>query len=353
MAADRYTSHVRVVVRSDELRALEADWWRLYRRCPTSTPFQSPAWLMAWWQAFSPGELHVVTVRRAGELVAMAPGYIEVLQQRRMLPLGMSLSDYLDVLIDPQHERFALSMLHTHFHETCDSWDEWEWPELRPEAMAHRLRCPAACSEQQHLSAVCPTLSLPANGILQNSVPRHCLRNLHGDWKRLQRAGHACVVEAAPRQANDYFELLAGYISERLQAQGQAHYMNDARVRHFHRAVMPSLMQAGLLKLYVLLLNRQVIAIHYLLQDRSNAYSYLTGFDQAHRAVSPGTVLLGHVIEQSLARGAREFHFLRGSERYKYYWGASDRVNVRRVFRPAVRQSKRHTDSTSIEEQHS
>jgi hypothetical protein len=40
-----------------------------------------------------------------------------------------------------------------------------------------------------------------------------------------------------------------------------------------------------------------------------------------------------HAIEQALREGAREFHFLRGQEAYKYGWGAVDRWNQRRSFR--------------------
>src|SRR4051794_35890653 len=45
----------RVIRRYDELAALEPAWWALWRRSPAATPFESPAWLMAWWRHFSPG----------------------------------------------------------------------------------------------------------------------------------------------------------------------------------------------------------------------------------------------------------------------------------------------------------
>jgi hypothetical protein len=44
-------------------------------------------------------------------------------------------------------------------------------------------------------------------------------------------------------------------------------------------------------------------------------------------------MLWAHAIEQAIAEGAREFHFLRGPEAYKYAWGATDRWNMRRSFR--------------------
>jgi CelD/BcsL family acetyltransferase involved in cellulose biosynthesis len=51
---------------------------------------------------------------------------------------------------------------------------------------------------------------------------------------------------------------------------------------------------------------------------------YIGGFDPRWSALSPGTLLLGHAIEQATAEGAAAFDFLRGAEAYKYRWGAID-----------------------------
>ena len=41
--------------------------------------------------------------------------------------------------------------------------------------------------------------------------------------------------------------------------------------------------------------------------------------------MSPGTLILGHSIRQAVGEGAHEVDFLRGQERFKYFWGASER----------------------------
>src|SRR3954467_7238622 len=41
------------------LTRLLPQWWALWDRCPSATPFQSPAWLLPWWRAFQPGGLLV------------------------------------------------------------------------------------------------------------------------------------------------------------------------------------------------------------------------------------------------------------------------------------------------------
>jgi len=36
------------------LVSLADEWWDLWHRSPAATPFQSPAWLLAWWIALRP-----------------------------------------------------------------------------------------------------------------------------------------------------------------------------------------------------------------------------------------------------------------------------------------------------------
>ena len=70
------------------------------------------------------------------------------------------------------------------------------------------------------------------------------------------------------------------------------------------------------------------------LAARGCLYCYLTGFDPEFAAISPGTLLLGHAIEQAMRDGARTCDLLRGRERYKYLWGGRDRPTFARTLRP-------------------
>ncbi len=108
----------------------------------------------------------------------------------------------------------------------------------------------------------------------------------------------------------------------------------DARVRAFHAEAAPLLHEAGLLRLMMLRLAGEIIAVVHALRDaRGTLFLHLGGFDPAHAFISPGTILIGAMLEQSAAEGAQELHFLRGSEAYKYAWGARDRRNAVRRFR--------------------
>src|SRR5919202_546321 len=225
------------------LEALRPEWEALWARCPGATPFQWPAWLIAWWRHFAPGALFSVAVRRAGRLVALAPFYVETgAQGRRVLGIGISLSDYLDVLIDP------------------------------------------ACGE----------------------------------------AGSAILARLAAEGARWESCGVPGGV------------LRDPRVERFQRDAAPELLRAGMLRLYALRIDGHIVGAYYGLAHGARAYAYLGGFDPDYAFESPGTILIGHAIEEAVREGAREFHFLRGPESYKYEWGAVDRWNRRRSFRRVV-----------------
>src|SRR5690349_13076639 len=95
------------------LEALAPEWWALWRDATESaTPFQSPAWLLAWWRAFSPGEVMTVAVRERGSggaLVGLAPLYVS---DRTVRLIGVGVSDYLGLLYrDGEGPRVAAAVL--------------------------------------------------------------------------------------------------------------------------------------------------------------------------------------------------------------------------------------------------
>src|SRR5205085_12539882 len=103
--------------------ARRSSCWALWRRTPCATPFDSPAWLMAWWRQFSPGELFTLAAEQGGKLVAVAACYIEDgALGRRLLPIGISVSDYHDVLLDPTCAADAWSSVREAALAARDAW---------------------------------------------------------------------------------------------------------------------------------------------------------------------------------------------------------------------------------------
>lgn len=329
----RSASSARAIRDRAAFGALVPDWWELWRAAPNATPFQSPAWLLPWWDCFSPGELLVVAARQDGRLTALAPCYVETgAGGRRVLPIGISVSDYLNLLVAADAPD-ALDDVVDYIATTERAWDEWELTELAPDAAGLRVSCPDDWTEQTDITVPCPVLALPSDVAgLRQAIPVRKRRSLAGARNRAARRGPVEIIDGRVDTASFLRELTRLHQS-RWESAGEAGVFSDPRVQSFHAKALPQLCAAGFARLYLLAIAGRVSAASYGFASGDRAYSYLTGFDRADAFVSPGSILLGHAIEQAVSEGAREFHFLRGGESYKYDWGAVDRPNTRRVFR--------------------
>ncbi|MEP6895914.1 MAG: GNAT family N-acetyltransferase, partial [Chloroflexota bacterium] len=62
---------------------------------------------------------------------------------------------------------------------------------------------------------------------------------------------------------------------------------------------------------------------------KNKLYGYNSGVSRAHMELSPGWVLLGHVIQWCCENGRHEFDFMRGDEDYKYRFGGVNKFVMR------------------------
>ena len=316
------------------LEALQPEWRDLWRRRPAALPFQAPEWLIPWWRHFSPGSLFVLCARRDGRLVGIAPGYIEHGPLgRRILPLGISLSDHLDVLVDPDCADAALAALAAAAQSRSDAWDVWELEELLPDAMALRLPLPAGWSEAVHPQSACPVLTVHQAVELRFLAPKAKRQNLNTARNRAARRGTVRIARAEGDMVPAAFEDMVRLHGARWTSRGAPGLLRSEAVLGFHREVLPLLDRAGLLRFYTLAIDKRVVATHYGLMAGGSAHVYMTGFDPDYAFASPGAILAAHAIEDAMREGCREIDFLRGREPYKYEWGAEDRWNLKRSIR--------------------
>jgi CelD/BcsL family acetyltransferase involved in cellulose biosynthesis len=328
----------RIIRDAAELEALAPRWWDLWRRCPAATPFQSPAWLLPWWRTFAPGDLVAMAVERGDALVGLAPFYREDgTEGCRLLPLGISVSDYHDVLLVPTAASAAWEVI-VELARQEPGWELWEFEELMPGAAALGLPCPSHWQERIERQSACPTLAF-GSGDLATLLPKSKRRALNLARNRAARRGPLAIVTADADSIGESVDQLLRLHSSRWESRGQTGVLETEPVRRFHHAAARALAQAGLLRFYTLAFDHKVVAAYYGFRHRERAFFYLSGFDPAFQFESPGVLLIAYGMEQALREGAREFHFLRGQEAYKYGWGALDRWNVRRSFR---RRGARH-----------
>ena len=307
------------------LYALAPEWGELWERLPGRMPFSAPGWLVPWWRHFGTGQPRVAALRRNGRLAAVLPLYVlDEPGGRKLLPIGAGLSDHQDVLAEPGVDPSPL--LHAVLARddgvaTCDLI------EVPPGSALHGLAAPPGWDMQWSDGSPCPVLALSAAGLV-GAVPAGQLRKLRMNRHRAGRGG----VVVRERAAADTLPFLQAELIRLHQARwtgaGEAGVLVDPAVLALHRNAAPRLLDAGALRLEVLRLDGAVVAAVMALLAPGRILFYLSGYDAAHGFISPGTLLLGAMLEDAAAEGRTEANFLRGQEGYKYAWGATDRMNA-------------------------
>jgi CelD/BcsL family acetyltransferase involved in cellulose biosynthesis len=290
------------------------------------------------------GALCVMTLRRGGQLVGVAPlftyGYPG--EPRRLAMLAAGLSDYEDVLLEPGIAEGGAARILSHIAETRDRWDEGDFRELPATSPLLAARTPSELSIERAPGSPCSVLALPTSvEELTATLSWRFRRRLRTARNRLARAGDSDVVTADRDSLPGLLDVLFRLHSQRWAERGEAGVLADSRLRRFHETVAPAFLRRGWLRLSALRVGGSPVAAVYGFVYRDRVYMYLSGLDPQAAFYSPGVLLLQHVIEQAIRDGAREFDMLRGTEAYKSDWGVERRWNVALQLRHAARDASR------------
>ncbi len=316
---ERFTH--RLLSHEHDIRELASEWQVLWNRCPNATTFQRPQWLIPWIEIFLPSTPFLIEIRCNHMLVGIFPLLIYTRGSERVLAImGGGVSDYLDALIDPYCEREVLAVFLTCIAQEISGWDRLELTDLHRRSTLLKLQNGTTV----HPHDVCPALCLGAAEDLRGVVPAHKRANLRNSRNRLTQAGTFRVDLATPANLLPMLESMFRLHASRWQEQGETGVLSDSDVREFHRRAAPALLAQGVLRLYGLFLEDQMIAALYTMFEKDSALLYLHGFNPDYSSYSPGTQVFRAAIEDAIRLGKGSVDFLRGQEPYKYSWGAED-----------------------------
>lgn len=324
--APQFEFETRVLIDNTQLRAVADDWDGLYARCPGATPFQHPEWVISWSETFSPERIRLVEVRSGNMLVGLAPFLIYPLGEERVLAfMAGGISDYLDVLVDPQCECEVVRAIFQAIQE-LDRRTTLDLTDLPASSVLRR----AVLAQLATPHDQCSSLLLPKTReeFLQHLSKRQ-RANLRQAHSRIRKVGRARVETATAETLTDFLDDLFRLHAMRWLRDGQPGVLADEKVKAFHRKAAPRLLAKGILRLYRLQVRDHTIAVAYTLLDRATVFCYLQGYDPEFAELSPGTYLMFSMMEEAMLAGANKFDLLRGQEGYKQHWRAEGETTYR------------------------
>ncbi|MFG2620488.1 GNAT family N-acetyltransferase [Streptomyces sp. NPDC048507] len=313
-----------------QFAALEESWNRLFRDCPTATPFQSHAWLHSWWLSYGrEGRLRLLLVRRGAELVGVAPLMLVHRPLPRLVPLGGPITDYFDVLVAAGQAGRVVPALARGLHRAARS-AVVDLREVRPGAAAEALYEAWPGVSSKLADSTCMELpALPFEELVKR-MPASGAQRVRAKLRKTDAAGieeHEVTEDEVPQAVRTLLRL------HEKQWRGRGVTPEHLRPRfaeHLTRATR-RMVRAGEGRLTEFRLDGKVVAANVTLLCAGLSGGYLYGADPElrDRKVDVSTLLLRYEAGRALADGRPVVSFLRGSEPYKNHWRPETVVSQR------------------------
>ena len=322
--------------------ALAEEWNTLVHHSDTDTIFLTHEWQRTWWRFFSSGrELTLLALREQGTLVGIAPLYRQKLEDGRtviQLVGGTDICDYLNVIARPDYRDQVYQATFEFLATELTDWDEIDLHCI-PATAPYQPLCAAALKQklivQRRVEDVCPVIPLPATWddylAMLDKKQRHELR------RKMRRAAREADVRwymtSDPNLLSEDVE--AFFDLHRKSSPDKEDFMSEPVMRGFFHEMARFSLARGWLELSFLLVNGEKAATMFCFGYNDRTLVYNSGYaPQRFGRLSPGIVLLGYHIQDSIAKGRTAFDFLRGDEAYKYRFGGQDlevlQITVRR-----------------------
>ncbi|MET8682286.1 GNAT family N-acetyltransferase [Streptomyces sp. NPDC004647] len=300
---------------------LAGEWDGLYRRCRSATPFQTHAWLHSWWLSYGvPGRLRLLLVRRQGRLVGAAPLILAHRPVPVLLPIGVGVSDFCDVLLDDSCAEAAAASL-AHGLAAAAAGALVDLREVRPGAAAERLFANWPGSKRRLPDSLC--MELPGRPVdeLLNRMPSSSARRSRSKLRKLDILG----IEPRSVPEREVADALVTMLRLHcLQWEGRGVTPEHRRPRfaeHLVRAVR-QMVGTGDARVTEYVLEGRVVATDVTLMSAELSGGYLYGAHPDLRAAKAdiNTMLLRHDAAHAAETGRSVVSLLRGNEEYKRHW---------------------------------
>ena len=315
-------------------------WNTLVEQGIADTPFLRYEYLAEWWQTRGGGEwknaeLILVSASENDQLIGLAPLFIAQHEGHKALLLvgSIEISDYLDLIVradDLSH--FLSGLIDLLVSSLPDGWSALDWYNLPDDSptLAALKADSIARGWNYHEEIYRPTPRIALNGSFEDYLSRLDKKQRHEIRRKMRRAAESelnvrfVVTDKSAdieQEMNNFFDLMT-------QDPSKANFLHSA-MREQMTVTIRTAFEQDFLWLAYLEVDGVKVAASLNFDYKNKLWGYNSGVSRAHMELSPGWVLLGHVIQWCCENGRYEFDFMRGDEEYKYRFGGVNRFVMR------------------------
>lgn len=321
-------------------------WNALVEQSIADTPFSRHEYLGEWWKTLGGGEwsaredghppqLVLVSASENDQLIGIAPLFIAEYdgQQALMLLGSIEISDYLDLIVrEADLPRFLSGLIDFLASSEAGIWSAIDWYNLPDNS----LTLPALKAESEkrgwdHREEVYrPTPRIALNGSFDEYLSRVEKKQRHEIRRKMRRAAESdlnvrfqIIGKDADitAETDSFFDLMT-------QDPNKANFLHPA-MREQMTITIRAAFEQNYLWLAFLEIDGVKVAASLNFDYKNKLWGYNSGVSRAHMELSPGWVLLAHVIQWCCENGRSEFDFMRGDEEYKYRFGGVNKYVMR------------------------
>ncbi|MRR38333.1 GNAT family N-acetyltransferase, partial [bacterium] len=309
-------------------QAIRDEWNRLAEANGFYTPWFCWEWFDLCLRNGETGALHILTARRDGALVAVAPFSVRPERYKGVVPvriisfIGGNRSPLKGIVFgktDENVQREITTLVLEYLRRTFGGWDILE---LEPVAGPNDGGSIETLLERQGLSfrsyvscanRYCHVTDASFDGFFER-LPQSTRKDINYCRRRLEKNGS--LVFQIITDAASLDQCLDVYDVVRAKS-----WKADERDRDFNRELMHVAAAKGWLRLGILSYDGTPIAVQKWIVADGRAYIYDVLYDEEYKKHSPGKILTSMMFQHAIDDdGVAYVDYLRGDEPYKQEW---------------------------------
>ncbi len=307
---------------------LKEQWSTLLFRSDQNRPFLTHQWFDAWWQCF--GQDHTLEILffrdESDSPIGIAPMMIGdgVLQ----FIASHEVTDYCDFILCPDNRKDFFRCLLDYFRMSHAKLSRIEFINI-PDSSLTLSEMPRFAVEQGFLcevrkSETVPVLTLPDSyEKYLNCIGRKNRHELRRKVRKLEGLGNVRLERIS--ESEKLSHAVQEFISlHRESGSDKQEFWRKRGMPEFFDELTSLFVLEGWMESIMLYAENRLIAALLNFSYRDTLYFYNIAYDKGYSPFSPGFYLFDRSIRQAITENMRVADFLRGREKYKYFFGAED-----------------------------
>jgi CelD/BcsL family acetyltransferase involved in cellulose biosynthesis len=253
-------------------------------------------------------------------------------RQALLLVGSIEISDYLDLIVREEDlPRFLSGLIDFLASSHADAWSAIDWynlPDDSPTLAALKAES-GRRGWNYHEEIYRPTPRIALNGDFEDYLSRIDKKQRHEIRRKMRRAAESGRVRFHILEKDaDIEPELESFFHLMVQDPNKAMFLKDVMRDQMSTSIRIAHEQ-GYLWLAFLEVDGVKAAASLNFDYKNKLWGYNSGVSRDFMDLSPGWVLLGHVIQWCCENRRYEFDFMRGDEEYKYRFGGVNRFVMR------------------------